>query len=110
MSNLALVSEWNWLNKSLLLKAELHYLNGSYQSAENAYKASITSAREHKMINEEALANELYGIFCIENKMVDKGIEQLHTAVDKYKEWGANKKADDLQLFIGEQISKETLG
>ncbi|KAL7533852.1 hypothetical protein ACHAXR_005484 [Thalassiosira sp. AJA248-18] len=89
MSNWALVNEWNFLNKSQLLKAELHYLNRDYQSAEDAYNASIKSAREHKFIHEEALANELYGIFCIENKMTGKGIEQLHIAVDKYKQWGA---------------------
>ncbi|KAL7530281.1 hypothetical protein ACHAXR_003401 [Thalassiosira sp. AJA248-18] len=106
MSNLALVNQWNFLNKSQLLKAELHYLNRDFKSAEDAYKASIKSAREHKLIHEEALANELYGIFCIENMKVDKGIEQLHIAVGKYKQWGANKKADKLQLFIDEKISK----
>ncbi|KAL7531690.1 hypothetical protein ACHAXR_005670 [Thalassiosira sp. AJA248-18] len=106
ISNLALVNKLNWLNKSQLLKAELHYLNRDYLSAENAYKASIKSAREHKFIHEEALANELYGIFCIDNMRVDKGIEQLHIAVAKYKRWGAMKKADDLQLFIDVESSK----
>ncbi|KAL7530190.1 hypothetical protein ACHAXR_003358 [Thalassiosira sp. AJA248-18] len=91
---------WNFENMSKLLKAELHYLDGQLESAEDAYKASIKSARDHKFIHEEALAHELYGIFCIETRLIDKGFEHLRIAVDKYKTWGAMKKADDLQHFI----------
>ena len=89
--------KFNFENKSKLLQAELHYLDGDLISAETAYKASIKSAG---FIHEQALAYELYGIFCVENNMVDEGSKQLCIAVDKYKEWGAVKKADEVQLFI----------
>ena len=94
------MSKWNFQNKSRLLQAELHYLDGDLVSAEAAYKFSIISAHEHKFIHEEALAYELYGIFCVENHMVDKASKQLHIAIDKYRKWGAMKKAEDVQLFI----------
>lgn len=97
----ARLSKWNCENKSRLLQAELHYLNGNLESAETAYKASIKAAHNHKFIHEEAMAYELYGIFCVENHMVEKGSEQLLSALDKYKEWGANKKVDELRLYIG---------
>mmetsp|Transcript_35428 Transcript_35428/g.62191 ORF Transcript_35428/g.62191 Transcript_35428/m.62191 type:complete len:395 (-) Transcript_35428:148-1332(-) len=100
MSQLESMSKWNFENKSKLLQAELHYLEGDLESAEAFYKASIKSAHEHKFIHEEALACELYGIFCIENHVADEGTKQLHIALDKYKQWGAMKKADQLQLFI----------
>lgn len=93
--------KWNFENKAKLLQAELHYLNGDIESAEVAYKASVKSAREHKFVHEEALAYELYGLFCVKNEMVDKGFEQLHVALNRYKEWGAMKKVEELQLFIG---------
>jgi len=95
-----LKSEWNFENKSKLLQAELHYLNGNIGCAGEAYVASIKSAQIHKFLHEEALAYELYGIFCVENKMIDEGINQLSMALDKYKLWGALKKCDDLQIFI----------
>ncbi|KAL7543123.1 hypothetical protein ACHAXR_012430 [Thalassiosira sp. AJA248-18] len=100
MSMLELNNQWNFEHKSKLLKAELHYLDGQLESAEDAYKASIESARDHKFIHEEALAHELFGIFCIENRIVDKGFEHLYIAVDKYKTWGAMKKAENLQHYI----------
>ena len=102
------VSKWNFGNKSELLRAEHYYTNGQKEIAEIAYKASIKSAYLHRFIHEEALAHEMYGIFCIENHIAAKGFKQLHIALDKYKEWGATKKADNLQLFIdsGEMLSE----
>lgn len=94
------LSTWNFEHKVKLLQAELHYLNGDLESADVAYRASIMSAREHKFLHREALAYELHGIFCIENQMIDKGRGQLDKAIDKYKQWGAFKKASELQLFM----------
>ena len=100
MSQLESMSKWNYENKSQLLQAELYYLDQDLVSAEAPYRASIKSAHDHKFIHEEALACELYGIFCVENHMSKKGLKLLHIALDKYKQWGATKKADELQLFI----------
>lgn len=83
-----------------LLQAELHYLDGNLELAEQAYKASITSARDHRFVSAEAMAYELFGIFCLENQMVHRGMEQLHAAVNKYKEWGAHRKVLELQDFM----------
>ena len=93
-------SKWNYENKSNLLEAEHYYTDGQLELAEIAYKASITSAHVHSFLHEEALACEMYGIFCIENSMVANGFKQLHIALDKYRGWGATKKAEELQLFV----------
>ena len=100
MSKIAAASKWNVEHKLNLLQAELHYLEGDLGSAEAAYKASIRSAHESKYTSEEALAHELYGYFCVENHMADKGLEQLHIALGIYKQWGAMKKETELQLFV----------
>ena len=100
MSQLAQNNRWTFENKLLLLKAELYYLNRNNDTAELAYLASIASAREHRFIHEEALAYELYGIFCVENGNIDKGMEQLDMALQKYIQWGALKKVEALRYFM----------
>lgn len=94
------MSAWNFRAQSQLLQAELHYVDGKLESAETAYQASVKSAREHKLIHDEALACELYGKFCVENDMRERGSEQLRAALDKYREWGALRKARQLEAFI----------
>jgi len=93
-------STWNFENKLLLLRAQLHQLHGHHVMAEIAYRGSISSALEHRFMHEEALACELYGIYFLENKQVHKGLEQLRHAVYKYQQWGATKKADDVKEFM----------
>ena len=100
MRQLETISEWNFQNKRMLLEAELHYLNRDSVSADAAYEASIQSAREHKWLNEEALAYGLHGIFCVENGMIDKGTTQLRAAIDRYREWGATNVAKRVQFFV----------
>lgn len=64
------------------------------------YTAAIISSKEHRYTNKEALSLELYGIFLVETKQIKKGLMQLALAVEKYKQWGATKKADDVADFI----------
>jgi len=94
------MSKWNFENKSLLLWAELQYLDGDIESADASYRASVKSAHDHKFLQEEALALELHGIFLIENNMVTEGLQQLQIARDKYIKWGAIKKAGAVEDFI----------
>ena len=100
MSQMECMSKWNFENKRMLLEAELHYLNGRHTMAELAYQSSIASAYDHKFIHEEALACELFAIYLVENKKVEKGLRQLQIAHDKYKQWGALKKAHAVKEFI----------
>mmetsp|Transcript_40712 Transcript_40712/g.85233 ORF Transcript_40712/g.85233 Transcript_40712/m.85233 type:complete len:113 (+) Transcript_40712:156-494(+) len=100
MKQLVENSAWNFENKLCLLQAELYYLNHRHSMAELSYQASIVSAHEHKFFHEEALACELYGIYLIENKKLSKGMKQLKQALNKYKAWGATKKADSVKDFV----------
>lgn len=89
-------SKWNFENKSLLLEAECHYAKGENEDAMRAYAKSISSARDHKFIHEEALAKELFGIFCVETGNILKGGELMDQAHQLYTQWGAHKKAMSL--------------
>ena len=99
-------SEWNFRNKLHLLNAELHYLESQYSLAENSFKAAIVSAHEHRFYHEEALACELYGIFLLDTKNIVAGVEQLRLAIDKYEQWGAKKKSDDVQNLISSTLGQ----
>jgi len=99
-------SEWNFRNKLHLLNAELHYLESQYSLADNSFKAAIVSAHEHRFFHEEALACELYGIFLLDTKNVVAGVEQLRLAIDKYEQWGAKKKSDDVQNLISSTLGQ----
>jgi len=100
MTQLCHHSSWNFENKLHLLQAELHYLNEDIVAANTSYTDSIASARAHKFLHEEALACELHGIFLIENKLVDMGLEQLKMSACKYTEWGADMKVKDVISLI----------
>jgi len=107
MNQLLEYSTWNFENMLILLQAELNYLNGRIAIAEKSYVASIVSAHKHRFEHEEALSFELYGIFLVENKKVAKGLQQLENAIEKYKLWGAKKKADAVLEFI--DLVKKTM-
>lgn len=105
MSLLLQHSCWNFENKLLCLQAEMEYVNNNHCKAEHLYKAAIASACAHKFIHEEALAHELYGRFCLENRMIDNATEQLNQSLKKYIQWGALVKAQSLQTFISRNLN-----
>jgi len=101
MKKFALMCPFNYNAKYQLLRAEQLYLDGHLDAAEVFYKGSITTAKKQNFIQDEAVCYELYGMFLVENKKMDAGLDQLRLALEKYEEWGAMRKVDDLQLFVG---------
>jgi tetratricopeptide (TPR) repeat protein len=89
-------SVWNMENKYLLLMAECHYTKGDVSEAAKLYEESITSARNHRIEHEAALASELAGHFFVEQGDLTKAETMFEQAHALYEEWGANKKAQAL--------------
>ena len=75
--------------------------------ADATYHSGIKAAHEHNYPHEEALAHELYGIFCVRTHNLKKGLEQLTFALNGYQEWGAIRKVNALQLYI-DQVQSST--
>jgi len=100
MKEWALICPFNFNSRYRLLRAELLYSEGNLDAAKVFYEAAIESAQKQNFLNDEAVSCELYGIFLVETKEVDKGLVQLKVAVEKYREWGALRKVDELQQFI----------
>ncbi|KAL3802092.1 hypothetical protein HJC23_010848, partial [Cyclotella cryptica] len=89
-------SKWNFENKFLLLKAECHYTEGEISEATKYYEAAITSARQHKFANEEAVACELAGYFFQEQGDETNSATMFKQAYFAYLKWGAVHKAKTL--------------
>lgn len=93
-------SEWNFKNKLLLLNAELHrVMNESYQAA-ICYEESIKAANDHKFINEEAIANELAGIFYVGQGDRQRSLSHFKRSVECYQKWGAPVIARRIEAII----------
>ncbi|KAL7547303.1 hypothetical protein ACHAWF_010625 [Thalassiosira exigua] len=99
-SKLTKESRWNFEDKYKLLQAELCFATGDCECAETMYEAAIVSAKEHRILNEEALALELFGYYYIDNNRHHLGVEKLRSARENYTEWGALKKVRELQLLV----------
>jgi len=93
-------SQWNYQNKFYLLEAEDQYSNNDIENAKSSYTKAILSAREHKFINEEALACELAGYFYLSIDDKSTAVDYFTQAHEKYHEWGAFSKTSKLYEFV----------
>ena len=98
-------SSWNFEHKLQLMKAEHHYCNGNFEQAKQSYTKAIASARTHKYINDEALTCELAGRFFLERDHSASSLEYLRLAHEKYFDWGAVGKANQLLNFINAKFA-----
>ncbi|MFB2770528.1 AAA family ATPase [Pelatocladus sp. BLCC-F211] len=86
----------NYLHKFYLVEAEQHRVLGEYLEAIDSYDRAIALAKEHKYINEEALANELAARFYLEWGKQKIAKTYLTDAYYCYMRWGAKAKVEDL--------------
>lgn len=95
-------SDWNFENKFLLLSAELHCVKGNHDAAEEKYKASIISARNHRFLHEEGLAMELLGLFYNKVGKLDDSKKMLTSACACYEKWGATAIVARIESYLVE--------
>ena len=94
-------SDWNFENKLLLIEAECYNTRKEFDKAAKCYEASIKSAQEHKFNPEEAIANELAGIFFFERESYQKSRIFFLQSIQCYKKWGANVAATRVEQSMG---------
>ena len=88
------------LVEAILLQAEEQFTKGNFDETGPLYDAAISSAKQHKFLNEEALANELAGHFYLDTGNKVKSIVYFSQAFKKYSEWGAVVKANTLTKYL----------
>jgi len=82
-------SEWNFSNKLYLLEAEFYFLSEDDERAMSCYNASIKSAREHRFVHEEGLAEEKTATYLLHKSQHDEALEHFVNAKKCYESWGA---------------------
>lgn len=105
LQKLVQFSVWNFENKYLLLQAEEHFSERNFELAEKLYDEAISSAKEHRFVNEQALANELAGFFYLETGRRQKSIHYFSQAIKKYNEWEAYAKVKSLESYVEEVVT-----
>jgi tetratricopeptide (TPR) repeat protein len=90
--------------EAYLLQAEEKFCERDFEAAEALYDAAIQSSKQHKFLNEEALANELAGHFYRDTGRRNRSIPYFQQAVEKYSEWGAVAKARSLEMFLDDTV------
>ena len=90
----------------MLLQAEECYCDGNVEDAKGLYVAAISSARQHRFINEEALACELAARLYFETGDVRTSLQYFRIAHEKYEEWGAFGKATHLFTNINQRFGE----
>jgi len=102
-------SSWNWENKVLLLEAmEMHTL-GNDDVAKPLYISSIQSARQHRFIQEEAIASELAGDLSYkQGHQIDSYALYMHS-IRCYIEWGALAVAMRVQSSVESKFVSENI-
>jgi len=94
-------SEWNFLHKVALLRAEIAVANGDYDTAISFYQGAIASSGKSSYVNEEALSCERAGLFYFAQGEMEEGKLCLSRAVSLYRAWGARRKALDVLQLMG---------
>jgi len=87
----------NYRNKLCLLEAEMSALDHDNCKAFKLFDDAIALSKKNKFLNEEALAYERAGIFHLGMKCTEKASHLLSQSYDKYLEWGAIAKANQLK-------------
>lgn len=106
MKNWAEHTPMNYLHKFYLVEAERYRILGQEFKAMNAYDHSINLAKEHKYINEEALAYELAAKFYLAHNKDKIAQVYLLDARYCYLKWGATSKVQDLEARYPQLLAR----
>jgi len=106
MKKWARFSPGNYGHKYELMLGELHRSHGRHAEAMACFERAIDGAKNNGYIQEEALARELTGMYCLEIGRPEMAQYYLVEAYNKYLQWGATSKADAIQSQITEKFSK----
>lgn len=95
---------WNFEQKVQLLGAEEQYCDGNFEQAKLLYASAIASAKQHKYVNEEALAYECAARFYMEIGDNSTSLQHFIMAHETYEAWGAVEKARRMFEYVNEKF------
>jgi predicted ATPase/serine phosphatase RsbU (regulator of sigma subunit) len=100
----------NFLHKFYLMQAEYCRASGKKKAAAHYYPKATETAYENDYINDAAIANELAGIFFIQNKQEKLATIYLVEARNCYRKWGATAKVIHLDELYPRYLAFGSFG
>ena len=97
----------SFLNKYHLLQAEMAAVFNGESDVLLHYQKSISLSREHCFLQEEALACERAGMYCLESNLEEESCEFIQRSFDCYGLWGASAKMIHMQYKYGDILEKK---
>ncbi|MGE5614934.1 MAG: AAA family ATPase [Bacillota bacterium] len=91
----------NFLNRYLLVEAEISRISGRKRAAEELYDKAIKVSHENGFVHIEALACELAAKYYAQENRERIERAYIHDAMQLYRKWGAEAKARDLERRYG---------
>jgi len=98
----------NFRNRHALVAAELARIEGRELDAMRLYESAIRSAHEGGFVQNEALANELAGRFCLGSGLDAAGLGYIRNARDCFAAWGAAGKVKQIESRYPRLATSET--
>lgn len=95
----------NFQHKKWLVDGELARLRGAPWTAMERFGQAIDAARAHRLVHDEALANELAARLFLGHGQPRHAAMYLQAAIDCYRRWGASAKADALYAVHAAHLS-----
>jgi predicted ATPase len=109
MTHWSQYSQWNFLNKALLLEAEMRYFLGDFEQATKLYNDAVVTSHNHRFTNEEAIASELAALSYFERKSYHEALGFFAHSVRCYEEWGASAVAKRVVSFVQSNFDPSAL-
>ncbi|MBD2576413.1 SpoIIE family protein phosphatase [Oscillatoria sp. FACHB-1406] len=99
----------NFLNRLLLIEAEIWRIQGRLEEAMELYDRAIASAKDNGFLLNEAIANELAAKFWLNRQKPDFARLYACKAYYIYQQWGALRKVEDLEARYPEWFLSPTV-
>mmetsp|Transcript_24393 Transcript_24393/g.67576 ORF Transcript_24393/g.67576 Transcript_24393/m.67576 type:complete len:1193 (-) Transcript_24393:65-3643(-) len=108
----AMIQSWvksgapNHVHHLSILDAEKSALLSSTQKGDfkevcQLYEKSIRDSVRGGFVNHAALAEERYASYLVEIDSKDEGLYHLQNAIERFSDWGANRRAEQLRAKLG---------
>ena len=100
----------NHQNKVMLLEAELAIVEQRHDQVVSCYQQAISLSNKQGFPNEEAMSNERFGVYCLQQGSMQNATEHLVNAYKCYRVWGARSKMKFLTKtypFISENLKDD---
>ena len=91
------------------MQAEYYRIMKDVNKAAICYEASIAAAMEHKFIHEEAMGNELAGLFHLELGSRQRSYSYLKQSIVCYRKWGAPAIVRRIESMIANEYRMDIM-